>query len=62
MLINLKEMICILAHNDPREVYEDMLKNNEEFKRFIERNVNKDTNDMIQYYLYNKDIRDISQA
>lgn len=55
-------MICILAHNDPREVYEDMLKNNEEFKRFIERNVNKDTNDMIQCYLYNKDIRDISQA
>lgn len=50
MAINLKEMIILIANNDPLKVYEDLLNNDEEFKRFIEGNKDKNTEQMIIQY------------
>lgn len=58
MTITLNEMILLLSNNDPLEVYEDFMKNNKEFREFIKRNQDKNTNEMIKDY--NLDIiRDI---
>ena len=53
MAINLKEMITLIANNDPVKVYEDLLSNDEEFKRFIEGNKGKSTKEMIKIYNLN---------
>lgn len=43
-------MVKILAEYDPIKVYEEMLKTNESFRRFIEENKHKSTLDMIYDY------------
>lgn len=58
MAINLAQMITLIAENDPMKVYEDLMSNNEEFKRFIERNIDKDTEQMITNYNLRTVVRD----
>lgn len=50
MAINLQEMITLIANNNPAKVYEDLINNDEEFKRFIEGNKGKSTEEMITKY------------
>ena len=53
MKINLENMICLLANNDPLEVYDYFLKTDEEFRGFIEKNKDKSAEKILPNSLEN---------
>lgn len=48
--VTFKGMVKLLTEHDPMQVYEEMVKTNESFRRFIEENKDKTTQDLIYDY------------
>lgn len=60
MKINLKDMIELLAHNTPENVYNELIRIDEDFREFINDNKNKSTEEMIECYHINERIREMT--
>lgn len=58
MEITLKSMITLLAHNEPLDVFQELLNSNDDFREFIKRNKDKSTIEMIEQFNLNEVIRD----